>query len=291
MNYLLHLVTIFGITAMQVAGLSLVAGLAGVLALDAGLLVAVGAYTYAIATVTAHWPPFLACLVALGVGTLAGICSGALAFRLSGESLVLGTLALQLIGTTAIANLDRVTGGAYGFSGIRRPVWDGVEATNAVVALVVVCIGAIVLAVIALWYHSPFARVLRACRDTPLELVLLGRSLARFRFCAFVCAGAVLGVTGALGASYATYIDPSTGDLNVSISLLTAVILGGAGRLRGAIAGAGVVTLVPEVLRFVGTTPATGPALQLIVYGVLLALCMWRRPAGMFGEHAFRSTS
>ncbi|MBK8059530.1 MAG: branched-chain amino acid ABC transporter permease [Gemmatimonadetes bacterium] len=285
MNYLLYLVTIFALAAMQTAGWSLVVGLCGIPALNGGLLVGVGAYVYALLATTLT--PAVALGSAIAAGLVAGWLTGLLAYRLSSEWLVLGTLAIQLAGTTIIANLDGVTGGLYGITAIPRPSFSGRVMTNANFALLALAAAVVALGVVRLWYTSPFARALRAGRDTPADVVHLGRSLSEMRRAAFACAGAVLAPAGALAAAHATYIDPSTGDLSVSIALVAAVVLGGSGRLSGALAGAAVITLLPELLRFSPLAAAPAAAVQQAIFGVLLVACIRWKPNGLLGEHSY----
>jgi branched-chain amino acid transport system permease protein len=200
---------------------------------------------------------------------------------------VLGTLSVQLVGTTVLANLDDITGGLYGITAIPRPRLAGRAMTNMELALVIALVAAAALLVVRLWYSSPFARALRAARDIPSDATHLGRSLADARHAAFTCAGAVLGPAGALAAAHATYIDPSTGDLGVSIGIVAAVVLGGSGRLSGALAGAAIITLIPELLRVMPLATASAAALQQAVFGALLVACVRWRPTGLFGEFAY----
>jgi branched-chain amino acid transport system permease protein len=208
--------------------------------------------------------------------------------RHEGDLIVLGTLALQLASYAVLANVDSVTGGIYGMPGIPRLTLGGWGNSPSEAALTTAAIAAITLIPLASVYRSPFARVIRATRDAPADLELLGRSLPRVRWSMMVVAGVAAGTAGALHASFLTYIDPSSASLDVSIVVVSAVIIGGAGRLAGAIAGASIATLLPEALRLVARDSITAASLQQALYGLVLLLCVRWRPAGLLGEYDYR---
>lgn len=90
---------------------------------------------------------------------------------------------------------------------------------------------------------------------------------------------------GSLFASYMSYIDPSSFTLNESIFILAIIILGGLANLRGSIAGALFLILLPEILRFVGFPSEIAAQMRQVVYGVILILLMLYRPQGLVGEY------
>lgn len=281
--FIAHMLVLFVINAVIVVGMGLVIGLGGIVALNAGAFLAIGAYTYGIATAYFHLLPLEAFATSLATGLVLGWIVTHWLRRLTGEELVLGTLAIQLITTSAAANLDSATGGIYGLPNITR-FGHSLGSTLAVT----VVLATVTISILAALYRSPFARLLRAMRDAPLDTELLGRPIRSVRHIAFVCSAGAVAVAGALTASYMTYIDPSTSDVSVSVATVAAVTIGGAGRLLGALAGAAVLTLVPEFLRFLPYTSAAAPAIQQLVFGALIVALMLRRPHGLFGEYSFR---
>jgi branched-chain amino acid transport system permease protein len=98
--------------------------------------------------------------------------------------------------------------------------------------------------------------------------------------------GAVLAsLAGSLFASYITFIDPSTFTLNESIFILAIIILGGLANNKGAVLGAVVLILLPEVLRFVGFPSDIAAQMRQVIYGLILVLLMLYRPQGLVGEY------
>jgi branched-chain amino acid transport system permease protein len=95
-------------------------------------------------------------------------------------------------------------------------------------------------------------------------------------------------VGGCLYAYYITFIDPTSFTVMESIFIISIVIVGGAGSLRGAAVGAAVLVILPEALRFVGLPSSVAANLRQIFYGLLLILFMVFRPQGLIGEFGLR---
>jgi branched-chain amino acid transport system permease protein len=94
-------------------------------------------------------------------------------------------------------------------------------------------------------------------------------------------------VAGGLYSSYISFIDPNSFTINESIFLLAVIILGGLASLRGAVLGAVVLVILPELLRFVGFPPEIAGQMRQLVYGVLLVVLMLYRPQGFLGRFRF----
>jgi branched-chain amino acid transport system permease protein len=82
---------------------------------------------------------------------------------------------------------------------------------------------------------------------------------------------------GALYAHYLTYINPQDFGFMKSVELLNMVVLGGMGSIPGTILGTVVLTILPEVLRFMQNY-------RLLFYGALLVVLMIFRPNGLLGD-------
>jgi branched-chain amino acid transport system permease protein len=140
----------------------------------------------------------------------------------------------------------------------------------------------------ALLKWSPFGRALQAMRDDELAARSIGVPVNRLKLQAFAPASAMVGIAGALYASYVSYIDPTSFSLNESILMLSMVIIGGTGNVRGPLLGAAVLILLPEVLRFLQLPDAVAANVQLLAYGLLLVLMMHLRPQGLAGVYRYQ---
>jgi branched-chain amino acid transport system permease protein len=145
---------------------------------------------------------------------------------------------------------------------------------------------ALILPVLFVLYKSPFGLSLKALRDNERAAESLGISAFQQHLSALVIAGACAAVAGALFASYVTYIDPTSFSLRESIFIVSLLLLGGSGNIRGPILGAVVMILLPEALRFVGLPDSVAPNVREILYGTALILLMYWRPKGIAGDFA-----
>ncbi len=132
-----------------------------------------------------------------------------------------------------------------------------------------VCLGLLV----AVWLlcsvilDSRFGRVLRAAKENQLRVEALGFSPYPYRLVAYVLAGAICGLSGALLANASEFVSPATLSWGRSGELLFMVILGGAGHLYGAIIGALAIVLLEEWLSHLFEY-------WRLVFGPLLVLCV-----------------
>jgi branched-chain amino acid transport system permease protein len=95
-------------------------------------------------------------------------------------------------------------------------------------------------------------------------------------------------MAGAVYAHYVSFIDPTSFTVMESIFVLSIVIIGGAGSLRGPVVGAVVLVSLPELLRFLGLPSSVAANVRQILYGGLLIAFMVWRPQGILGEYAFQ---
>jgi branched-chain amino acid transport system permease protein len=108
----------------------------------------------------------------------------------------------------------------------------------------------------------------------------VGVDIVRFKVFAFVVGSAIAGLAGAIYAHFLTFIMASNFGFGQSIVILSMVVLGGIGTIRGPIVGAIVLGALPEISR---------PLLEYrtLLYGILLMLCMRYQPEGLLGEGSF----
>jgi branched-chain amino acid transport system permease protein len=261
-------------------------GLANLLSICQAAFYGIGAYFSAYFLL--RWNlPFTT--VALAVMALTGICSLVVAFastRLKGDYFVLATLAFQMIVFTILYNWTDITNGPYGIAGIPFIKLFGlvpVSGTFGYFLLTTV----VMLAVVFLFNNiksSPYGRVLSAIRSNEFTVLSMGRNPVKFKNWAFFISAAFSGLAGLLYASYISYIDPTSFTIDESIFILVALFIGGTGNVKGPIAGALFVVLVPEILRFVGLPNAVEANLRQIIYGLTLVLVMNLRPHGLWGK-------
>ena len=289
MGYLLHILILIGIYVILAESLNLIAGYAGLLSIAHAAFYGVGAYAVALLALRFAAPVWLTVPAALLAAGALGLIVAWPGLRVRDDYFVIATFAFQIIVFSVMNNWVGLTGGPLGLPGIPRPELFGWVVNEHWEFLVVVAVAAGATVFIC-WrlVRSPFGRVLRALREDEGCAAAVGKPVARFKSTVCVVGGAMAAVGGCLYAYYITFIDPTSFTVMESIFIISIVIVGGAGSLRGAALGAVVLVVLPEALRFVGLPNAVAANLRQIFYGLLLILFMMFRPQGLIGEFGFR---
>lgn len=288
MTYALHLLILLELYLVVAASLNLLIGYAGLLQVAHAAYFGVGAYAGTLLTMKlgVGFVPALAC-----AGLVAGAASLLVslpAWRFRGDAFVLMSLSVQVALYATFYNWVGLTGGPFGLTAIPRPSIFGSElATHGSICAAYGVIVALCVGVLALLKRSPFGRSLQAVRDDELAARSLGIPARRLKVQAFAVASALVGVAGAMYAAYASYIDPTSFSLDESILMLSMVIVGGTGNVRGPLVGAAMLIAIPEVLRFAALPDAVAGSVRLLAYGLLLVLLMRLRPQGLAGRYRF----
>lgn len=290
MDYIIHLVILINIYVILTTSTNLLVGMVNLLSLGQAAIYGIGAYLSVLALMVFNLSLIPAMLFAM-IGT--GLISMMIAYpsiRLKGDYFVLATLGFQLIVFTVLYNWVPVTRGPYGISGIPSPRLLGNIEINGLwpfLSLSTVMAGMVIFIVYQL-IHSPFGRTLRGIRDDELSMKALGKNVTVLKIQAFAISSAFIAIAGFLYASYISYIDPTSFNLDESIFILSALIVGGLGNIRGPVIGALFVILLPEALRFLGLPDSIAANLRQIIYGLALIILMRFRPQGIAGTYAIK---
>jgi len=290
MNYLLHLTIYFCIYAILAMSLNVMVGYCGKLTLASSGYFAIGAYAYALATVKLGWHFVPAIFLGILIAALASLVLSIAAWRFKGDVFVMFSLAVQAIilgvcvnwavGSAEFGTWANLTNGPLGISAIANPVHT--RGNFAVLALALMGIAAILC---RLLLSSPFGRILLAMRDDELALRGLGKGVKMAKVYAFAFSCGLAALAGSLYAAYLGYINPSVAALDFSVLWLCMAIIGGMGNLYGPFAGAAILLLLPEMLRFAQLPTAVADDLRLLLYGVFLILLTFFRPQGICGRY------
>jgi branched-chain amino acid transport system permease protein len=136
-----------------------------------------------------------------------------------------------------------------------------------------------------------FGRSLRAVRDSEIASTANGVSTAAIKTAAFGISAFYCGVAGGLYAIGITYVNPDTFPIDLSILLLTGIVLGGAGSLYGMVFGALFVEFIriswgPALLNGISRVhhvDTHAPGSGLVIYGLILLIVLYVAPAGAAG--------
>ncbi|HET7388472.1 MAG TPA: branched-chain amino acid ABC transporter permease [Nocardioidaceae bacterium] len=286
---------------IAIGGLTVLTGLNGQLSLGHGALMAIGAYTTAVMMhdPTSPRPLLLTILVSILVTLAVGAVVGVAAARLHGPYIAGATLALAVAVPGIASFFDKALGGEQGMTVTTPapPTWldngfyfltaHDLTATSYIAYLgwVALLIAFVLLANLS---TARVGRNWRAVRDDDVAAEIAGIPVGRTRVVAFVVSAGCAGLAGSLMAMVVRLAAPSGFTLTLSLSLLTAIVLGGLGSLFGAVLGAALLTFLPQAITGVGTgfglSDVQSAELAPFVYGVLLVLIMLLAPAGLVGE-------
>jgi len=278
--YDLALLTRIMVMMLFVLSLDLVLGYAGIATLGHAALYGTGAYAAGLFAVHVSADPVTGLVVGAAAGAALALVSGLLLMRAHGLTLLMLSIAVTLI-CQEIANKARdLTGGADGLRGIRmEPVlglfkFDFVGRTGFWYALAVLCVCYAVLKIVTL---SPIGLSVRGIKDSAARMVAIGSPVYRRLVTIYTIGGAIAGVAGALAAQVTQLVSLEVYAFNLSAEALIMLILGGAGRLHGAIIG----TLIFMVVHHVAAS--VDPFNWLFIIGALVLGIVFFVPAGMLG--------
>jgi len=217
------------------------------------------------------------------VAALAGLVVGIPSLRLRGDYLAIVTLGFAEIIRIIILNIDRV-GGATGFRG-RVPPWDG--------RLIIpqyanfIWIGGFAVLTIVIVYNivnSDVGRAFISIREDELAAEAMGVNTTRYKVLSFVISSSFAGIAGALFGHFRQFLHTNDFQFIRSIEIIIMIVLGGMGSITGAVLGAIVITILPELLR---KLPGDLYGYRLVIYSALLIVIMLTRPQGVMGAKEF----
>lgn len=283
-----HIVIVVEIYVILALAMDLLAGWSGLLSLAQAATYGTGAYITAILTAHVGISFPLALIAAMAFNGIMALPVAFFAVRLRDLYFTLATLAWQVLVFSVLYNWSTVTGGPYGIAGIPRPTLLGSELDT---PLSFAVFGGVLAAFTLYFFHrlyrSPLARVYQGSRDDQLAFMALGKDPRRAKTQAILISSVVSGLAGALYATYSSYIDPGSFTLDESILVLSMVLIGGLGTIRGAVAGAALYVLLPEALRFLQMPDAMAANTRMILYaGILVGMVIYK-PFGFFGRFRF----
>ena len=265
--------------AMLGMGLNVLIGYTGQVSLGHAGFYGIGAYVCALSMTKLGWS-FWPALLAAGVfAALVGLLLGLPTLRLSGTYLSIVTLGFCEIVQMILKQWESVTNGNYGIRNIPKPVLFGMKLDMKNGGVFYLTLALCVLTGIACLAirNSKAGRAFMAIRDDELAATMMGIRTARYKILAFVISAFITGLGGGLYCVIAnSYIEPTSFVFNTSILILSVVIVGGLGTVRGMVFGAALLWLFPQVFRFLNEW-------RFVIYGVLLVLMMQFRPQGALG--------
>lgn len=287
MDYILHLLIIIALYIPFALSLNLIVGHSGILSITHAAFYGLGAYATAILTKFYNVPFFSSLIIGAFISAIVASLISYSLKKVKGDYYALASIGLSVIIYSLFMNLEGITKGPFGIFGIARPSFFGYSliATTSFLLFAIVTAGLSIFVLHTLT-KTHFCRVLHAVREDEDALTPFRYNINTYKMTVFAISAIFASVSGSLYASYISFIDPTSFTLNESIFLLTVIILGGLASTRGVIAGVVILTLLPEVLRFIGLPNEIAAQTRVILYGLALIYLMYKRPVGLFGKYS-----
>jgi branched-chain amino acid transport system permease protein len=276
MSYLLVVLITMTILSTVTVSLNMVVGYTGQPNLGQSAVFGIGAY-FAAVFATSYSMPFWFCFVAAGLAAgIAGALIGAISLRLHQDFFAITTLGLNFIVVATFQTLP-FFGGATGLYGIPLPTIAGYELDYPGLAICSLLLLLCTVGVSLLVNRSWFGGILQAiCEDETLA-ASLGAPVARYKSTIFVISSIFAGFAGCLYAYFLSTVSPQTFGFNDSVLFLAMLLIGGSATIRGAIFGAVLLTIIPELFRFASEY-------RMLIFGAVLVLVLRFHPQGLIGE-------
>jgi branched-chain amino acid transport system permease protein len=272
------------IFALAATSLNLVLGFGGMVSFGHAAFMGIGAYAVGILMDAGWTSAALSWPVAVLAAAVFAAIMGAISLRTQGVYFIMITLAFAQMLYYFMVSL-KAYGGDDGLSlSSRSTGWGWDISSDTGFYYLVLAVFVVVFLGLQRLLNSRLGHALQAIRDNETRMSALGFSVFRIKWVAFVLAGAIGGLSGALLANQNGFVSPSLMQWSQSGMLMIMVILGGVGRLYGGLVGAVVFLLLEEILvaHTIHWTLALGALLLAVVLlvpnGVLSVFAKKERP-------------
>jgi branched-chain amino acid transport system permease protein len=299
--YITVLLIYLGTDVIATWGLNLQFGVAGVLNLAFIVELSIGAYVYAMCTLGPssgnggfqhylfglHLPVPVALLAAIAAGAASGVLFGLVGLkRLRPDYQAIALLVVAVVATTVASTDIGLVGGNAGVTLIPNPLGGtgpGGNPWGSVALVWILCVLSYLL--LRRLTDGPLGRSLRAVRDDNRAALAIGKNVRGLRLMVQGVGGGYAALSGALLVGFIGAWSPSAWQYVETMSLLTAVVVGGMGNNFGIVLG---TLLVPVLLQQgaqyvpqIANRPGGAEDLGWIVTGMLTIAFLWWRPRGI----------
>jgi branched-chain amino acid transport system permease protein len=264
-----------GVYAVAVLGLNIVMGYTGQVNLGQIFFVGLGAYVTAYG-VQQGWNIVLVFVLACAIAGIVGLLVALAAARLGGLAIAMVTIALPIVGVPLAKRLDEFTGGSQGISArfTDAPDWSGLYNDQWQFYIILLVTAAAFLLGRNL-VRGKYGRAFGVVRENEAVAAAMGVSPYRTKVLAFTVASIFGGASGFLYLAAVQYTSPETLSFGHSITLLAAMVIGGAGSIAGSLIGGAYYVLIPLL------TNAIDPSFTTASQGAILLLVLFLLPEGL----------
>jgi branched-chain amino acid transport system permease protein len=282
MEYVLHIFILICFYTMLSQSLNLSAGFAGLISLTHAGFYGIGAYVTAILSTYYSTSFWLTIPLAMIISGCIALIVSLIALRTVDDYFIICTLGIQIILFSIMNNWMEVTRGPLGIPGIPSIQLFGISLESKTSFLVLsLFFVAIIWFILKNISESGFGKTLIAISEDEIYSQSIGKNVYLSKTISFTLSAMMAAIPGTLYAHYISYIDPTSFTVNESIFVLSIVIIGGLGNLKGSFFASAFLVLLPEALRFVGMPDSIAANMRQIIYGLILVIVMMNGKNGV----------
>lgn len=264
-------------------GLNLTTGYAGQVSLGHAAFYGIGAYTSAILSTNYGVNVWISIILAVLVTFILGIILGLPSIRVRDDFLAITTLGLGLVAHSFFNNA-KITGGAYGINSIPGFSIFGYKIERIGFLIISIIILIIAIYIMRQLTQSRIGRAWVTIREDETVAKSMGINTVYYKILAFAIGAAFAGIAGALFAHKISYVNADTFTFMTSATILSMVVIGGLGSIRGTLLGVVLLYTIPELFNifdvsFINTNYIDN--YKMIFYGLLMVLVMRYSPKGL----------
>ena len=278
-GYFITIGIIVGIYIILTLSLNIISGYAGQASLGHAAFFGIGAYASALLTLKLGLNFWVALPLAMLAAGIIGAGVGIISLRIKGDFLAVTTIGINFV-IVSVFEYSDFFGGAYGISGIQYPELFGLKISKAYYLILVFVFVFLTALFCRLISKSWLGLALETIRENEDAAEDSGINCKKFKILAFAIGCALAGLAGVLYAHFIRFITPIDFSFPISITIVSMMVVGGIGTIRGGILGALFMAALPEILRPLANY-------RLLFYGGLIVLIARFQPQGLFGQNPF----
>ncbi|MDA8129404.1 MAG: branched-chain amino acid ABC transporter ATP-binding protein/permease [Betaproteobacteria bacterium] len=246
-SYVLGLITLLAIYGILLIGLDVTVGYLGQVNLAQAAFLGLGAYAAGLSVAHLEFGMLASLAMGFGVGLVFGTVLAFPALRLEGPQFALATLSFSALSATTLNEWEGLTLGAQGLQ-VSRPPFLGMTLDAPGFFWLCLLLLALVWIGMRNLLSSQWGRAFEALRDSPVATDAMGVGTYRHKVAGFALASGLGGLAGGLYAFNFQYLQPQSFGWDLMVILLLGVVLGGRKSLWGALVGASLIALLPNLL-------------------------------------------
>ncbi|MDY0214451.1 MAG: branched-chain amino acid ABC transporter permease [Bacilli bacterium] len=282
-NFFVNTIGLFLIFSIAVLGFYVLLGYGGLASLGTSSFIGLGAFLARYFVHIWNLPFIIALVLVVIIGIILGVAVGFISLRIEGMYLAIITLVIGelLVAAFRLSALFPLTGNFEGVSIPRKSILFGaIPLTTENMFLVVVVFFVAIMALVYNLTKSPVGRAMLSMKNSESAAQTMGVNLLKYRILAFVVASILAMVAGFLYMFNQRFAILSEWNLNMSLNVLAAVVIGGTASIWGIVGGGflifGINAFLKNIELFVKY-----PSLTLIFNGLLMILVVLFYPGGL----------